>query len=72
MLDKWIVAAMLLASPRAWAHPGEHPMRLFEGIAHLLSEPDHLALLGLAVVFGVVAGVRHVRRGSRTGRRKAG
>ena len=46
---------LLLASPLALAHPGEHHVGLLGGIAHLLSEPDHLALALLAVVVGAFA-----------------
>jgi hydrogenase/urease accessory protein HupE len=58
------VAALLilLASPLALAHPGEHHMGLLAGLLHLLSEPDHLALLLIALVIGVSAGLFYRRR----------
>ncbi len=55
------VAALVAASPAAWAHPA-----LFEGgpmasLLHLLTQPDHL----LAVVAGIglaAVVVRYLRR----------
>lgn len=46
-----IAAASVLvaASPAARAHQGDHTMSLGSGLAHLLSEPDHVALLLLAL-----------------------
>jgi hydrogenase/urease accessory protein HupE len=45
----------------AYAHPGEHHGGMLDAIAHLLSEPDHLAMALIAVVAGV-AGARFLRR----------
>jgi hydrogenase/urease accessory protein HupE len=53
----------LLFSPLAHAHPGEHHGTLLDGIVHLLTEPDHLAMAAIAVVAGI-AGARIYRRRS--------
>jgi hydrogenase/urease accessory protein HupE len=63
-------AAPLLASGAALAHPGHgsaHALEFFAGLLHLLTEPDHLAMLGVAVAAAVVAvrRVRARRQGSR-------
>lgn len=47
-----------LTSP-AFAHPGDHAET---GLLHFLSEPDHVALLALAVVVGAVAVVSYRSR----------
>ena len=51
---------LLLFSPFALAHPGEHHGGFLNAIGHLLSEPDHLALGLIALVAGV-AGARVYR-----------
>ncbi|HWR78511.1 MAG TPA: HupE/UreJ family protein [Thiobacillus sp.] len=56
-----IALFLLLFSPLALAHPGEHHGGLLRAIAHLLSEPDHLAMALIAVVIGA-AGARFYRR----------
>lgn len=63
-------AAPLLATGSALAHPGDssaHAMAFLEGLVHLLTEPDHLAMLGVAVATAVfvVRRVRAQRRGQR-------
>jgi hydrogenase/urease accessory protein HupE len=60
-----------LALPVA-AHPGhaEEPVAgLMANLAHLLTEPDHLALLALAVAVGVVARRLQRARQARQARR---
>jgi len=52
---------LVLFSPFAYAHPGEHHGNILNAVAHLLSEPDHLAMALIAVVVGV-AGARFYRR----------
>ena len=45
-------AGILLGLPvAAFAHPGDHPGG-FASLAHLLTEPDHLAMLLGAVALG--------------------
>jgi len=51
----------MVLSSFAYAHPGEHHGGMLNAIAHLLSEPDHLAMALIAVVAGV-AGARFLRR----------
>lgn len=56
-------AGIFLALPAAaFAHPGEHPGG-FASLAHLLTEPDHLAMILGAVAVGVFIyrKVRHQR-----------
>ncbi len=59
---------MLIAAPPALAHPGAHHGTLLDAVAHLFSEPYHLALATAAVLFGVL-GARALRR--RSQRRQA-
>lgn len=47
-----ILAAM---SSAAFAHPGDHQFTLAATLVHLLTEPDHLAMLSAAVVAVVLA-----------------
>jgi len=48
----------------ALAHPGDHGSDWFHAVMHLLTEPDHLSMILLAVV-AAVWGVRQLRRRSR-------
>ncbi len=43
---------LTLAAVPALAHPGAHHASLLETLLHLLSQPDHLARLALALVCG--------------------
>jgi len=54
-------AMLMLFSPFAYAHPGEHHGNILNAVVHLVSEPDHLAMALIAVVIGV-AGARLYRR----------
>ena len=54
--------AALAAAPPARAHPGVHGADWVATIAHLLTEPDHLAWIALAVTVGGLAW-RHVGGG---------
>jgi hydrogenase/urease accessory protein HupE len=59
-----------LAATAAMAHPGHDATPaygFFEGLVHLLTEPDHLAMLAVAVVLGL-AGARAWRARRTTGR----
>jgi MYXO-CTERM domain-containing protein len=51
----------LLAPTAAAAHPGDHALMSWSQFASHLAEPDHLALLGLAVLVAVAV-VRYARR----------
>jgi len=61
MKSKILFALFVLIPASAHAHPGQHHGDLLDAIAHLLSEPDHIALALIAVVAGVV-GARFYRR----------
>jgi len=54
-------AMLMLFSSNVLAHPGDHHGGFLRAVAHLLSEPDHLAMALIAVVIGV-AGARFYRR----------
>lgn len=57
------VAGIALALPAAaFAHPGEHPGG-FASLVHLLTEPDHLAMLIGAAALGyfIHRRIRHQR-----------
>ncbi len=43
-----------MAGP-ALAHPGDHALSVLQSLAHLLTEPDHLALLVLVLGVGILA-----------------
>lgn len=55
-----------LSSAPAWAHPGDHSSVLSNFVGHLLTEPDHLALVVLCVA--AVAGLVWYRRRERRAR----
>lgn len=64
-----IAACVALAPLAASAHPGhlDQPVHgVAQAIAHLLSEPDHLAMIAAAVAIGLLA-----RRITRRGRGEA-
>ena len=41
----------------AFAHPGPHHEDLFATLAHLLSQPDHLAMLAIALILGAAGAI---------------
>jgi hydrogenase/urease accessory protein HupE len=50
---KRLIAVLIAMASPVWAHPGDHGT---SGLAHFLTEPDHLAILaltGLVVAFVV-------------------
>lgn len=47
-----VLAAM---SSAAAAHPGSHDLSVVSSLVHLLTEPDHLAMLSGAIVAAFVA-----------------
>ena len=61
MKQKSFAMLLVLFSPFAYAHPGEHHGNILNAVVHLVSEPDHLAMALIAVVVGV-AGARFYRR----------
>lgn len=54
------ITASLLAlfASAAQAHPGEHHGNLLTSLWHLLTAPDHLAMIAVAVVIGVALALR--------------
>jgi hydrogenase/urease accessory protein HupE len=56
--------ALLLGVPLAgWAHPGHDSapaLGFFEGLVHLVTQPDHIAMLMAGAVVGVLV-LRSVR-----------
>ena len=59
---KRIFAALALLPTAALAHPGDHSHNGFWGnLRHLITEPDHAAMLAAAAVF--VAAVIWLRKG---------
>lgn len=69
-----IPLAVALSPIAASAHPGhlDQPVHGFaQAIAHLLTEPDHLALIAAAVAIAVLAS-RRMRRRSRERDDRAG
>lgn len=61
-----LIAGLLSAGAPvvALAHPGHHGSDWLEAVMHLLTEPDHLSMILLAVV-AAVWGIRQLRRRSR-------
>ena len=57
MMKRILTSTLILAglSGSALAHPGEHGFAIVGSLAHLLSEPDHLAMLVGAIVVACVA-----------------
>ncbi len=57
-MKRTLIAAGIIAASAggAWAHPGEHGFSLAGSLYHLLTEPDHLALLvfTIAIVSGLI------------------
>lgn len=59
VLSQLSVAVAALSPTLALAHPGEHHGSFFHGLGHVLTEPDHLAMVcALAAVIGVGAWLR--------------
>ncbi|MEW6676750.1 MAG: HupE/UreJ family protein [Pseudomonadota bacterium] len=68
-----LTLALIFHAPQAFAHPGAHHGGLLDSLAHLLSQPDHLVLMVLAVAGGVLGARLFLRRpgaGSRQPRRE--
>ena len=51
-----------LAALPALAHPGDHHGDLAALLWHLVSEPDHLAMMTIAVIIGAAAAITLRRR----------
>ncbi|MBV1788126.1 HupE/UreJ family protein [Marinobacterium sp. D7] len=53
LLKDLFVAAAVLTPSLSFAHEGQHPGSLISGFGHVLTEPDHLAMVaGLAALIG--------------------
>jgi hydrogenase/urease accessory protein HupE len=52
MIKRIFVSGLVLglSARAALAHPGDHALSALGSVAHLLTEPDHLAMLGIAVI----------------------
>ncbi|WP_018227679.1 hypothetical protein [Methyloversatilis universalis] len=57
-----LMTLTLAWSGYAWAHPGEHHGSAGDALLHLMSEPDHVALLIAAAVVGGLGGLMMRRR----------
>ncbi len=56
-MKKFLISASVLCatSGAASAHPGEHVLTVLQSVAHVLTEPDHLAMiLGAVAIVGVL------------------
>lgn len=62
MKIRFFTVLAMLYSSHAHAHPGEHHMFFPSGIVHLLTEPDHLAMLLVAVLAGASGAYFYRRR----------
>jgi hydrogenase/urease accessory protein HupE len=64
-MNKFLIAAATLvaSSSAALAHAGDHAYTLLNSIGHVLSEPDHLAMIVVGVV---VVGVLFYKRSRRS------
>jgi hydrogenase/urease accessory protein HupE len=56
-------ATLVLTTGAALAHPGEHAFTLLNSVAHVLTEPDHLAMIAVGVI---VVGVLFYKRSRRS------
>jgi hydrogenase/urease accessory protein HupE len=64
-MKKILIATATLVSTAgvAMAHPGDHEFSFLSSVAHILSEPDHLAMIAVAVI---VVGVLFYKRSRRS------
>jgi hydrogenase/urease accessory protein HupE len=56
-------ATLISTTGAALAHPGDHTLTLLNSIVHILSEPDHLAMIAVGVI---VVGVLFYKRSRRS------
>ncbi|KEA61804.1 hypothetical protein ADIMK_3951 [Marinobacterium lacunae] len=60
-LKHCFAVSALIAPGAAFAHEGEHAGSFFSGLGHVLTEPDHLAIVfALAAVLGTFVWARRV------------
>lgn len=57
MMKRILTSTLIFAglSGSALAHPGDHGLSVLGSLAHLLTEPDHLAMIAGAVIVAAVA-----------------
>lgn len=65
-----VMTLVLALSGVAWAHPGEHHGDMNQTLFHLMTEPDHLAMLVAAGIAGGVAALVMRRRAARARARR--
>lgn len=63
-MNKFLIAAatLITTSSVALAHSGEHALSVLNSLGHLLTEPDHLAVIAVGIV---VVGVLFYKRSRR-------
>lgn len=51
-MNKFLIPAATLATTTtaAVAHPGDHALTVLNSLVHVLTEPDHLAMIAAAIV----------------------
>lgn len=54
MMKRTLTTILVLAATAgtALAHPGDHAFSMIGSLAHLLTEPDHLAMMAVAAAAG--------------------
>jgi hydrogenase/urease accessory protein HupE len=55
-------AILAASTTAAMAHPGDHAMSAFYSVVHVLTEPDHLAMIAVAFVVGGALLYKRLRR----------
>jgi hydrogenase/urease accessory protein HupE len=55
-------AVLIAGTSGALAHPGDHAYSAFQSVLHVLTEPDHLAMMVGAIVLAVGLYVRSKKR----------
>ncbi|WP_374340307.1 hypothetical protein [Methyloversatilis sp.] len=65
-MTRTLVGLIMASSGAAWAHPGERHGDVGDALLHLMSEPDHIALLMAAAVIGGLGSLMMRRRAPTT------
>jgi hydrogenase/urease accessory protein HupE len=55
-------ATLVSTSSLALAHSGEHALSVLNSVVHLLTEPDHLAMIAVGIIVVGVLFYKHSRR----------
>jgi hydrogenase/urease accessory protein HupE len=63
-MKKILIAAGMtsFSSGAAFAHPGEHAFTIAASVYHLLTEPDHLAMMAGAIIIAAALIYKFKRR----------